>query len=476
MLKNANAMMGYKNLEANEGLVDVLPVDNYCNKVEHMQVAFEELVQRRPKIRGHDMALGYEARLWLLIVGSYSLLEQCLKLLVGIRTSGYLSPKKAPNTARDDGHDLCRVYDRLEGLDKGLLEESYAQYASFTEFPLPTLRSYLTVIGKHNDSMVWRYLLLEKDTSELRDLPSPLSLDMLLEAIRGTLDILEAKAWSDRGMHGIIRRLEQGLEDALCRGSDGLPPDGLNRWVPDGGGIVNAFSRYLRAGPLDDYTNAMREWLDHSVVVAKKVAKQDDDLARFLAVASRCCVTVNDNRFSFTNRRPEPLCADRSLDIHGGWSVEWRTGNATWCGAVDDFRTLPVRPGQTSWMTWHRCENRPTWKQLSPSTQGRLIVRRHGREVTSLEARILSVGGPKATLADRARFTVVGTDGDLPPEECDLACQDCRGTGFCMDCRGESTHLDCGACSRAEGLCPTCLGYGRDGDRIIAGARYGSGC
>ena len=219
----------------------------------------------------------------------------------------------------------------------------------------------------------------------------------------------------------------------------------------------------------------MREWLDHSVVVAKKVAEQDDDLARFLAVANRCCVTVNDNRFSFTNRRPEPLCADRSLDIHGGWSVEWRTGNATWCGAVDDFGALPVRPGQTSRMTWHRCKNRPTWKQLGPGTQGRLIVRRHEREVTSLEVLIRSASGTKATLTG-AHFTVVGADRDLPPEECDLACQDCRGTGFCMDCRGESTQLDCRACSRAEGLCPACLGYGRDGDRIIAGARYGSGC
>ena len=56
--------------------------------------------QRRPKIRGHDLALGYEARLWLLIVGSYSLLEQCLKLLVGIRTSGYLSQGAPDSTGK----------------------------------------------------------------------------------------------------------------------------------------------------------------------------------------------------------------------------------------------------------------------------------------------------------------------------------------------------------------------------------------
>ena len=246
------AMMGYKNLEANEGLVDVLSVDNYHDKVARMRGAFDELVRHRHGIRGRDWFPEYdEARLWLTIVGLYSLLEQCLKLLVGIRTSGYLSPKNAPNTARDDGHDLGHVYDRLEGLDKDLLEESYAQYASFIEFPpeFHTLRCYLRKIGK--DQVVWRYLLLEKGIWEPRGPksatkkypPAPRSPDMLLEAIRGTLDILEAKASSDRGMHGIIRRLEQGLEDALRRGSDGLPPDGLNRWVP----AVEASSTHSRA-------------------------------------------------------------------------------------------------------------------------------------------------------------------------------------------------------------------------------------
>ena len=404
-----------------------------------------------------------------------------------MRTRGYLEKPggEGRSPAECDGHDLCSVYGKLGGLNQSLLEESYAQYASFIEFPreFPTLRDYLSVIGR--GQVAWRYFLLDKDVSWLRcppslltsrsrsatkkDLPLPLNPDVLLEAIRGALDILAAEPACDPEMHAIGRRLEQGLEDALRHVSDGLSPDDLNSWVPDGGGIVNAFSRYLRAGPLDDYTNVMREWLDQSVVVAKKVAEQDDDLAQFLAVASRCCVTVNDNRFSFTNWRPEPLCADRSLDIHGGWSVEWRTRNATWCGAVDDFRALPVRPGQTSRMTWHRCKNRPTWKQLGPGMQGRLIVRRHEREVTSLEALIRSASGTKATLTG-VHFTVVGADGDLPPEECDLACQDCCGTGFCMDCRGESTQLDCAACSRAEGLCPNCLGYGRDGDHIIAGA------
>ncbi len=451
--------------------------------VSLMRAAYDVLVRHRRGIRGRDLAPGYdEARFWLTIVGSYSLLEQSLKLLVGVRDPSYPSSKRA---RKDDRHNLGLVYKRLARQEKDSLQESHAQYASFIEFPskYSKLRDYLGVIG--NGQVDWRYLLLDKGISDLPNLPSPLYPDMLLETIRSVLDILARTVWPDdeMQMHDVCRRLAEGLEGALYHDqtSDGPSLDDLDSWARDGRGVVNAFSRYLRAGPLDDYPDAMREWLDHAVEAAKakaagKAAEQDgdDDLARFLRVASRCCATVNDNRFSFKNPRPKPLFGGQSLDLplglHDGWSVEWRADKTTWRGAVDAIRELPVRVGQISTMRWHRCR-KPNQMDFILGKQGRLTVRRHEWELMSLDARIRSVwdGGPKDTRIHSARFAVVDADGNWPSEECDLACQACRGTGFCRDCRGESTELECRTCSLAEGLCPQCLGYGRDGDHIIAG-------
>ena len=462
-----------------------------------MRAAHEGLVRHR---RGTP---------WPTIVGSCSLLEQSLKLLVGIRKPDYL-----PSGGKKDRHNLGVVYDKLEEEDKDSLEEmdeSYAQYASFIKFPseFGTLREYLDVIGDRQ--VDWRYFLLDRDGSNPpsprpdrrrrkahpslldRDgsnpssLPSPDMLDMLLEAIRSVLDILERTVWHDdeMQMHDVCQRLAEGLEVALhhARMSDGPSHDDLNGWARDGRGVVNAFSRYLRAGPLDDYPDAMRKWLDHAVEAARaagKAAEQDgdDDLARFLRVASRCCATVNDNRFSFTNHRPEPLFGGQSLDLplrlRDGWSVEWRTDKTTWCGAVDAIRELPVRVGQISTMRWRRCR-KPSQTDFVENTQGQLTVRRHEHELMSLNVRILTARprGPKGTRVDHALFVVVDAGGNWPSEECDLACQACRGTGFCMDCRGESTEPECQTCS-AEGLCPQCRGYGRDGDHIIAGTARSS--
>ena len=469
--------------------------------VRHMKTALDQLVRHRRGIQAGDWAPGHdEATFWLTTVGSYSLLEQCLKLLVGVRNPSYLSSKRAKGTAKEtkgtdkrdvgtdkgDGHKLGVVYGKIEGPEQDVLNESYAQYASFNGFlsEFPTLTDYLEATRESEEGqegqegqLVWRYFLLDRDISGIWKLPSPpLFPDMLLEVIRSALDILAAWPDDEMQIHDVCRRLAEGLKGALYhdRVSDGPSLDDLDSWAGDGRGVVNAFSRYLRAGPLDDYPDAMREWLDLAVQNAEQMAEQNDDLARFLRVARRCCVTVSDNRFSFKNRRPKPLFGGQSLDLpldlRDGWSVEWRTDKTTWRGAVDAIRELPVRVGQISTMRWHRCR-KPNQMDIIPSTQGRLTVRRHEREVISLDARIRSIGlgGPKDTRIHSARFTVVDADGNWPSEECDLACQACRGTGFCKDCRGESAKLECRTCSPDAGLCPQCLGYGRDGDHIIAG-------
>ena len=492
--------------------------------VRHMKTALDQLVRHRRGIQAGDWAPGHdEATFWLTTVGSYSLLEQCLKLLVGVRNPSYLSSKRAKGTAKGakgtdkrdvgtdkgDRHKLGVVYGKIEGPEQDVLNESYAQYASFNGFlsEFPTLTDYLEATRESEEGqegqegqLVWRYFLLDRDISGIWKLPSPpLFPDMLLEVIRSALDILAAWPDDEMQMDDVCRRLAEGLKGALYddQVSDGPSPDDVRSWARDDREILNAFSRYLRAGPLDDYPNAMRKWLDHAVQKAEQMAEQNDDLARFLWIARRCCVTVNDNsRFSFKNHRPKPLFGGQSLDLpldlpldlRDGWSVgsvewsvEWRTDKTTWRGAVDAIRELPVRVGQKSTMRWRRCR-KPSQTDFVENTQGQLTVRRterrtgrrHEHELMSLNVRILTAWprGPKGTRVDHALFVVVDAGGNWPSEECDLACQACRGTGFCKDCRGESAKLECRTCSPDAGICPQCLGHGRDGDHVIHLARY----
>lgn len=464
--------MNYRDLEEQHCLHDVLAPEKYRHKVDLMEVVLEDLRSHRARIQGRDLMPGFnEARLWSTILSSYSLLEQSLKLLVGVRTTGYLPPANGKNTAINDNHDLLRVYDRLTKLDETILEEAYAEYASFIEFPpeFPTLRSYFAAIG--HGQVPWRYFLLQKDLDDLNGLPSPLSPDMLLEITHALISILMAKGWVDHGIWNVSSRIERGLREALFHPAPWGPisTKDLNNWMQEGGGVINAFSRYLRAGPLDEYSDAMRKWLDDTVTAARAIASlgevNDVDLLRFLDVSGKCCTTFRDNRFSFRNHLPRPI---GSLDTRGGWNIEWRTEGATWRGPVDDVKELPLRPGQSFSARWYRATENPSWRDMVPGL-GRLVVRRDTRLLTSLSVRLESVGcsregGP----VNSATFIVLDKEGGFPEQLADLTCKSCLGTGFCSECKGESLAANCRNCLTVEGLCPDCLGYGRDGDHIIA--------
>ena len=468
-------MQSYSALEKRAGLTDVVPATDYRDRAHRMGAAFRELLKQRPRIVGHDLMPGFdEVRLWSTIVCGYSLLEQSLKLLVGVRTTGYLS-SDGKETARTDGHDLAKIYSRLSDLDRGLLEETFAEYASFLEFhpSFPSLKTYLDEIGK--GQVAWRYFLLQNDLTGPRELPSPLSPDVLLEIIRAILDILMAKGWADHGLHGVHHRLRHSLGEALAHHSPlgDLTSADLNDWIRDGHGVVNAFARYLRAGALEDYSDAMRNWLDDSVRIARNYAREnnDTDLDRFLALAPTCCVAVERNRFSFSCRRPMPVDADPRLHCH--WSIEWCSDGLTWRGEVDDCNhiALPVREGQQFRASWAQCK-KPTQEELAVGTKGRLKVFREGRQLASLNAWVAGGGrggwGPIEAdgPTEHATFIVLAEGSDVAaPRE--LTCDCCRGTGFCPTCKGSPADTGCGDCS-PTGLCASCRGYGRDGDHIVA--------
>ena len=380
----------YKDLETKHSIKDVLSVNEYCNKVHQMWGVSKELYRLRCQIKGRDLIPSYDAvRFWPITISTYSLLEQCLKLLVSIRTPNYLKGQ-----AFKDGHDLVAVFDRLTKLDKDLLEECYAEYASFIGFPMesfPTLEAYLKRIGK--GQITWRYFLLETDPENLGKLPAPFSPDILLEIARGVISILKAKAFTDHGLDTISHRLSHTLSRALCHPEMlvDLTSDDLNDWVRQNQGIINAFSRYIRVGALDKYSKAMHKWLDNSVKLLHQEEQLDNlEIEHFLLQAKRCYLTWNGRQFERHNPLPDPIS---SLDIYAGWNIEWNTDTESWQGEVDKIDTIPIKTGQLLEAEWHRSGNSPKTYDMKSGSYGQLTVGRNGHILVTINATIIGITG-----------------------------------------------------------------------------------
>lgn len=499
-------MTKYADLEKEHGLGDIMPVDEYRHRASQMKGAWEQLVKHRRQIRGRDLAPSYDAvRFWPFIVSAYSLLEQCLKLLVGIRTAGYLKGG-GQDTDKGDSHDLAKVFGRLTKLDRDLLEECYAEYASLIQFDerFSTLDEYLKVLSKNKGQIAWRYFLLEKSRENMDKLPGPLNPDLLLEVMHGVLDILMAKGWADHGMHGIHRRLMHQLDEASSNAllqearsiedSNAVMSD-LDAWADREGGLVNAFSKHIRVGKLDgELSEGLVKWLDAAVDQLRESAKQryDVDMLRFLHMATRCCMTTDGSRFKFRNHRPTPI--SESDQWHGGWRLSWRAEESSWSGPIDDPPIkrlqkggLPLRTGQTFIASWHNTANAPADQEFISETSGELKVLRHEQVLAHMRARMSSWSyrGESTDWGqnlDHATFRRIGgrldadgTGGEQesgwPSPVTDFACPECAGTGFCRDCLGGAAKADdCRACADATGLCPTCRGYGLDGHHAILDA------
>lgn len=504
-------MTKYADLEKEHGLEDIMPVDEYRHRASQMKGAWEQLVKHRRQIRGRDLAPSYDAvRFWPFIVSAYSLLEQCLKLLVGIRTAGYLKGG-GQDTDKGDSHDLAKVFGRLTKLDRDLLEECYAEYASLIQFDerFSTLDEYLKVLSKNKGQIAWRYFLLEKSRENMDKLPGPLNPDLLLEVMHGVLDILMAKGWADHGMHGIHRRLMHQLGEASSNAllqearsiedSNAVMSD-LDAWVGREGGLVNAFSKHIRVGALDRKCgDALVKCLDTAVDQLRESAEQeyDVDMLRFLNMATRCCMTTDGSRFKFRNHRPTPI--SESDQWHGGWRLSWRAEESSWSGPIDDPPGnridewgLPLRNGQAFTAGWRKTTDAPTSQELAPGTCDELKVLRHGRVLVRMRARVtscyMSSWGNRSESTDwrdkpgQATFIRIGDcldageagnahEGGQLELVTGYACQECAGTGFCRDCLGEATRADdCRACAGTKGLCPTCRGYGLDGHHAILDA------
>ncbi len=158
-------MCGHKVLEREHGSKDMMHVMEYRESVHHMRMHFDELLKQRPQTWGRDLKPYYDVvRFQPIVFQAYSLLEQCLKLLVAIRQTDYLDmPENGRTYAQQDSHNLKKVFKKLDSSDRDCLNECYNQYASYIErtSEFRTLNDFLQEEGGKRNQVAWRYLILE---------------------------------------------------------------------------------------------------------------------------------------------------------------------------------------------------------------------------------------------------------------------------------------------------------------------------
>ena len=469
-----------------------------------------------------DLMPGYDAAsAWPLIVSVNFLLEQCLKVLVAHRTAegmSYLARRAKPqqppaqkggpshsrkywqSPAEKDGHELRKVFDRLDDEAKAHLSRRYKELSSLlgvTQDAQQDARSapdaldaYLGIAGDHALALDWRYLFSESMGRSALRLP-PCSFDLELEVAQACVDLLshgDSEQWM-RSDDGAIRSISMLLSQSvscLVFPDEGMAIEDYWRMSKARGSSrpIDMFAKHIRVGRLAPESDVWAKMLDKRLKHVREQARSwaDKQMLIFLQQAERSVVEIKDGAFRFRNRRPDPLPANDPRLCPDGLDLSWRNSAGEWSGAVDALGVegrpkdwgLPVRPGQTFQARWFEHQG-PLTAEFVPSKFGELRIGRGGREWLRMRAWLLmrwSSSDDGDERMETAKFVRMSeTDDAVPVVIDDFMCQRCRGTGFCPSCLGESADAsECSLCAATVGLCPECKGYGADGHWLLVQA------
>lgn len=160
-------------------------------------------------------------------------------------------------------HDLYAVYQKLLNRQKQILRLYFDEYASFLNIPgLDGLDTYLKEKGARSRYEDWRYFLFKGDLNKLDQRQTqPLHTDLMLEIIKGVLDLIISEINGQVFIKSVSSRLERELRLAPYGASDSDQAE-VDAWHQDNPCRINACSRWLRAGSLEQHASPfMRDWV-----------------------------------------------------------------------------------------------------------------------------------------------------------------------------------------------------------------------
>ena len=454
----------------------------------NLRSALWSLHHARLSIKGRELVPEADvSRRWLLITGIYSLLEQSLKFLYNLEDAAY--DKKQ---MQKDNHDLYAVYQKLLNRQKEILRLYFDEYASFLDISgLDGLDAYLKEKGAASRYGDWRYFLIEGDLNELdQGQTQPLHTNLMLEIIKSVLDLIISEINEQITINSVSRRLERELRRAPYEASDSDQAE-VDAWRKDNPCRINACSRWLRAGSLEQHASPfMRDWMittmGRAVEIDIKRAQEMGrnaklgiayDMAIFKHRAQRSWLTWDGKRFVSRNPLPEPV---EEITLQGEWSVEWTAAQSLWTARMRRaLNEVPVRVGQCAHVEIDGAlqdeDGHPVdADSLASRGAGDVAIKMGGKQVVKMTVDPLAMssasrGGPDEAPRDYTiTFVKTNHNGEWPDGiNHDFRCIACHGTGFCPKCLGE-TEDD--ACQCTGGLCRDCKGYRKDGQHLLAQA------
>ena len=249
---------------------------------------------------------------WSTVTCSYSGIEQAMKCLLQMQGT-YIDKPRYKGGHRD--HDIGKLFKDLAPEDQEVLRVSYVTYRSLHNYiPLETVDCFLDGIDEGYPT--WRYFLLEG--SKKGGWPPTTHPGAMLEIWSALTDILQAKVFTNHGLHTLKRRIEFDLEKKakqsawfkhINAGIGEREIMDMNRWFQSHDNVkINAFADlfYRHANDTLDLINALPTTLQVlcTMVDIVQQRKNDNDFSYFLhrAQTSRIVWNPNDNCFETASR------------------------------------------------------------------------------------------------------------------------------------------------------------------------------
>ena len=260
-----------------------------------------------------DMFAEYEAiAAWSTVTCCYSGIEQAMKCL--LKMAGLYSKKLHKH------HNIGKLFKELVPEEKKVIEVSYAKFQSLHYYiPIDNVDSFLDAIDAGYQA--WRYFLIEG--SEEGRWPPTTHAGAMLDIWSALTDIIQARVFTNHGLHCVDRRIFYYLNQKLTLGAwtrnsfsgNGKAEIGeMNRWKQSYNHAINAYVDLFYRNKKDELhlfevsPTTLKVFLALVIIVKEEVKskKSDEDICTFIGRAETGSIRWNPQTDLFENPTMKP--------------------------------------------------------------------------------------------------------------------------------------------------------------------------
>ena len=400
--------MSYADLEKRHGLVDSIPRECYSHAVHLLREDFEaiwtEVQSWRP-----NMAERLMLKQTRLMEQIHEVVEQSIKILLKIRGDFV---EQSMKRGGDLHHNLWPLFQKLPSLDRFIVEQQFNIYVSlYDQLGRPSLRAYLNDFGDKDTYLNNRLAPVDavgKTTKQYVDQKRDMHPWIMCEVAKAFMGILEAKAYTDHGLHTIDQRLTFALQDIILHQAydanvvEMSSPNGMKSaietmelLVRDRSGWINMAVGLIRGNHIKQDDLMLYKWLESAktlILSDTESRSMDLDMRLFVARAQREELRWSQQKRRFFTKGPKYEAYTVFPDAEP-YTLRWQQkamyGEVEIRGRVPDWRKPTVLGERIS--IWLGRNGRKLVSSLSRGESTDFTLMQAGVEKMKFTAMVLGV-------------------------------------------------------------------------------------